>query len=125
MDSIEFLEDAEEFLKSEKASLLRSAVSRSYYSFFHHATELAHEINLDLVNAPSHQALHDAFCLSTERDLKRIGNQLKQAKRLRVRADYELKDNLRRNDGYSHVKRVRKAIEQCRILVENEQEASG
>ncbi|HBK47902.1 MAG TPA: hypothetical protein DDZ74_00760 [Pseudomonas sp.] len=97
----EFLAQSRRFLDGQSEIDYRSAVSRGYYSAYHTAEEAAERLALphsERRNIGAHEQLISRF-EATGPGLKRIARRLRDKKRLRCVADYQLDEMVTRDEA--------------------------
>jgi uncharacterized protein (UPF0332 family) len=84
-------DDSSRFGNQLEEAVLRTAISRAYYSAYHHAVDIAVERDnfRAEITEQAHQRLILHFMYSTDEDYKQIGNDLDRLRKERNRADYD------------------------------------
>ena len=68
----------------------RNIVSRSYYGAYHYCCILVQSYSIKLNGGSTHQKLADGLKAHTNKDIRKIGNQLAQCHKYRITADYHI-----------------------------------
>lgn len=109
----DFLAVAQSLLDADGEPNLRSAVSRSYYGALHEAITTANELNLPHVDKPNsgtHQLLTLRLKNANGKTLTKLAARLLTAKLVRCQADYDLKDDISRQEAALNVKKCHDLI---------------
>lgn len=104
----EFLVQSRRFLDGRSEIDYRSAVSRGYYSAYHTAQEAAERLALpptERRNVGAHEQLISRFEANGP-GLKRIARRLRNQKRLRCVADYQLSEMVTKHEAELFVTEV-------------------
>lgn len=105
----EFHEQAVRLVSQKSEIDSRSAISRCYYSIYHHAIEAA--ANLRLPECGKRDAgAHERLFLRFEaqgKALKKIGRRLRDKKRVRSMADYDLEEDVPVSDAETFIREAR------------------
>ncbi len=111
IDSRELLLLSERLARGTCEADWRAAVSRAYYSAFHHAREFFQALGFDV---PRSDAAHAFFWRRMENSghaaLKSAGSTLVQLRRQRNRADYDVHETVIQRDARSVITRAAETI---------------
>lgn len=90
--------------KSSGEAGIRASIGRSYYALFHEAHATAVRLSLPEQSSKngSHEALISRFTGHGKR-LDIIARRIRQCKILRVKADYEIRDEVTKKDAQVHL----------------------
>lgn len=105
MQPNDLLTVAEHLYQQDSEAFWRSAANRYYYYAFHRCQQLAEEAQLPPAknqNTGSHERLISRLINSSDNRLKKLGNTLRTFKKIRVKADYQLKASFNKQpDAYT------------------------
>lgn len=113
-------------LVSQKSEIdSRSAISRSYYSIYHRAVEAAVSLGLpecEKRDAGAHERLFRRF-ESQGKALKKIARRLRDKKRVRGMADYDLDEDVPVSDAETYIREARLLVADLERLGSSQHEA--
>jgi len=107
----EFLMTAQELLQGNREIDYRNAASRAYYCAFHRCKMLLEELpNSQGSIGASHQKVILELLYYPDKEVNKLGKKLEQAKRLRQKADYQLKVTFSRYEASRIVSQVQNLL---------------
>ena len=119
MDPLEFLTVADNLCESREESERRTSVGRSYFALFNHL-----RIKLDAITQiprtdEAHQAVVHYLTRSNNPDLDSVGQSLRNLRRSRNVADYQLDDTVNPDSSRVALARARNAVNRLRTVDDN------
>jgi len=113
----DFIKSAQKLLTIDPAEEInyRNAISRAYYAFYHRCLPLYTESN-DKILADSHKTvvstLDEKYQQTSEKKYHTASNRLDKLRKIRVKADYRLSQNISLYDAKRAVQSAQKAIDE-------------
>jgi uncharacterized protein (UPF0332 family) len=124
VDFDDFLKSAELLFNNPDSKEIdfRNLISRSYYALFHLSREISKTLPVP-TGKPSRQGSHEEVIFKFEKhtntSIKQLGYTLRQRKKVRCKADYDIHEHIMPLEAEQHLLAVKNALKKLEQLKEN------